>query len=260
MDNEQYQTDKMERKKREAEPRQQPGLEAEPRQQTGEGAEPRQHPSEEAESRQQPGQEAEPRQQPIEEAQPRQLSVEGPEPRQHPGQEVEPRQQTHEEAGPEEETHEVREKGLWGPAEAEEEGEDLHVLQPECKVHVEEEQFVTEDEDAEPALQRYDCESSEAENVYTDPDTGQLFTLDTEAPNTSDADVPPSYSKAVSFDHLSVSSDESDCDRHLMVMTPDSRSDLDDPLLPSTTTELTASELLLNKSVFRCLIVLSYII
>ncbi|KAA0718548.1 Piezo-type mechanosensitive ion channel component 2 [Triplophysa tibetana] len=247
VDNEQYQTDKMERKKREAEPREQPGLEAEPRQQTGEGAESRQHPSEEAESRQQPGQEAEPRQQPIEEAQARQLSVEGPEPRQHPSEEAEPRQQTHQEAGPEEAIHEVREDCLWGPAEVEEEREDLHVLQPECKVHIEEEQFVTEDEDAEPARQRYDCESSEAENGYTDPDTGQLFTMDTEAPNTSDADVPPSYSKAVSFDRLSVSSDESDSRRHLMVMTPDSRSDLDDPLLPSTTTELTASELLLNK-------------
>uniref|UniRef100_A0A8C1BZ18 Piezo-type mechanosensitive ion channel component n=1 Tax=Cyprinus carpio carpio TaxID=630221 RepID=A0A8C1BZ18_CYPCA len=75
----------------------------------------------------------------------------------------------------------------------------------------------------------------------------ELFTPDTDAPNTSDADVPPSYSKAVSFDHLSVSSDESDSDKRLMLMTPDSRSDLDDPLMPSMTTDLTASELLLNK-------------
>uniref|UniRef100_A0A8C7I5S7 Piezo type mechanosensitive ion channel component 2 n=1 Tax=Oncorhynchus kisutch TaxID=8019 RepID=A0A8C7I5S7_ONCKI len=69
-----------------------------------------------------------------------------------------------------------------------------------------------------------------------------LYTPDTDAPNTSDADVPPSYSK--------VSEDESDRDdNRMMAMTPDtSRSDyLDDPLLPSLTTELTASELLLNK-------------
>uniref|UniRef100_A0AAZ3R3X8 Piezo-type mechanosensitive ion channel component n=1 Tax=Oncorhynchus tshawytscha TaxID=74940 RepID=A0AAZ3R3X8_ONCTS len=77
-----------------------------------------------------------------------------------------------------------------------------------------------------------------------------LYTPDTDAPNTSDADVPPSYSKAVSFDRLEVSEDESDRDdNRMMAMTPDtSRSDyLDDPLLPSLTTELTASELLLNK-------------
>uniref|UniRef100_A0A673LGM8 Piezo-type mechanosensitive ion channel component 2-like n=1 Tax=Sinocyclocheilus rhinocerous TaxID=307959 RepID=A0A673LGM8_9TELE len=82
-------------------------------------------------------------------------------------------------------------------------------------------------------------------NMQTDVISGQLFTPDTDAPNTSDADVPPSYSKAVSFDRLSVSSDDSD--KRLMLMTPDSRSDLDDPLLPSMTTDLTASELLLNK-------------
>ncbi|XP_045061985.1 LOW QUALITY PROTEIN: piezo-type mechanosensitive ion channel component 2, partial [Coregonus clupeaformis] len=78
----------------------------------------------------------------------------------------------------------------------------------------------------------------------------KLYTPDTDAPNTSDADVPPSYSKAVSFDRLDMSDDESDRDdKRMMVMTPDtSRSDyLDDPRLPSLTTELTASELLLNK-------------
>ncbi|KAG7455474.1 hypothetical protein MATL_G00257140 [Megalops atlanticus] len=69
---------------------------------------------------------------------------------------------------------------------------------------------------------------------------------DTDGP--MDGDVPPSYSKAVSFDRLSVTSDSED-DKRLMVMTPDdSRSDYaDDSLLPSTTLELTASELLLNK-------------
>uniref|UniRef100_A0A672QS65 Piezo-type mechanosensitive ion channel component 2-like n=1 Tax=Sinocyclocheilus grahami TaxID=75366 RepID=A0A672QS65_SINGR len=85
-----------------------------------------------------------------------------------------------------------------------------------------------------------------AETVEDKPegaDHEELFTPDTDAPNTSDADVPPSYSKAVSFDRLSVSSDDSDSDKRLMLMTPDSRCDLDDPLLPS----MTASELLLNK-------------
>ncbi|XP_066575227.1 piezo-type mechanosensitive ion channel component 2 isoform X2 [Amia ocellicauda] len=79
----------------------------------------------------------------------------------------------------------------------------------------------------------------------------QLYTPDTDAPTTYptdvDVDVPPSYSKAVSFDRMSVSSDEDD--KGLMAMTPDdSRSDrIDDTLLPSLTHELTASELLLNK-------------
>uniref|UniRef100_A0A6Q2XB51 Piezo-type mechanosensitive ion channel component n=1 Tax=Esox lucius TaxID=8010 RepID=A0A6Q2XB51_ESOLU len=56
--------------------------------------------------------------------------------------------------------------------------------------------------------------------------------------------------EAVSFDRLEMSDDESDkYDKRMMVMTPDtSRSDYqDDPRLPSLTTELTASELLLNK-------------
>ncbi|KAM9844577.1 piezo-type mechanosensitive ion channel component 2 [Aulostomus maculatus] len=78
---------------------------------------------------------------------------------------------------------------------------------------------------------------------------GLLYTADTDASKTSDADVPPSYSKAVSFDRLEVSDDESDMDRkRRMVMTSDSRSDSrSDIMLPSMTTELTASELLLNK-------------
>lgn len=76
-----------------------------------------------------------------------------------------------------------------------------------------------------------------------------LCTVDTDVSKTSDADVPPSYSKAVSFDRLEVSDDESDMDRkRRMVMTSDSRSDSrSDIMLPSMTTELTASELLLNK-------------
>ncbi|XP_062843387.1 piezo-type mechanosensitive ion channel component 2 [Trichomycterus rosablanca] len=92
-------------------------------------------------------------------------------------------------------------------------------------------------------------ESSGPEFAPAERSCGGAFTPDTDVPNTSDADVPPSYSKAVSFERLSVSSDESDEEKGLMLMTSDSRSDLlsDDALLPSQTTELTASELLLNK-------------
>lgn len=85
--------------------------------------------------------------------------------------------------------------------------------------------------------------------MQTERREGLLFTPDTDASKTSDAEVPPSYSKAVSFDRLEVSDDESDIDRkRRMIMTSDSRSDSrSDIMLPSMTTELTASELLLNK-------------
>ncbi|XP_067834408.1 piezo-type mechanosensitive ion channel component 2 [Heptranchias perlo] len=60
-------------------------------------------------------------------------------------------------------------------------------------------------------------------------------------------EVPPSYSKAVSLDHLSFSSDSVD-EKHLMALTPDSRTDkLEDAIFPNLSHELTASELLLNK-------------
>ncbi|XP_073720596.1 piezo-type mechanosensitive ion channel component 2-like isoform X1 [Misgurnus anguillicaudatus] len=144
-------------------------------------------------------------------------------------------------------TEEVMVESQWDPVDSDEGREDVQVSQGEFKVHMEEEQFVTEEEDGEEPLRRDDGESSGAENGQTDLHSGQLLTPDTEMPNTSDADVPPSYSKAVSFDRLSMSSDESDSDKRLMLMTPDSKSDLDDSLLPSMTTELTASELLLNK-------------
>uniref|UniRef100_A0A3B4E1R7 Piezo-type mechanosensitive ion channel component n=1 Tax=Pygocentrus nattereri TaxID=42514 RepID=A0A3B4E1R7_PYGNA len=113
-----------------------------------------------------------------------------------------------------------------------------------------EEQYRMEREAGDQSPRRTDGESSGPEYVSADRVAGQLFTPDTDAPNTSDADVPPSYSKAVSFDRLSISSEESDNDKRLMLMTSDSRSDLDDSLLPSQTTELTASELLLNKMFF----------
>ncbi|CAM4586729.1 unnamed protein product [Leuciscus chuanchicus] len=134
----------------------------------------------------------------------------------------------------------------WDLVDPEEAVKDVQDPQLACDDHREEEQCVTDDEECEESIHQDEGESSGPENVQTDVVSGQLFTPDTDAPNTSDADVPPSYSKVVSFDRLSVS-DESDSDKRLMVMTPDSKSDLDDPLLPSTTTDLTASELLLNK-------------
>ncbi|XP_041103693.1 piezo-type mechanosensitive ion channel component 2-like [Polyodon spathula] len=78
----------------------------------------------------------------------------------------------------------------------------------------------------------------------------QLYTPDIDGPATyptdTDGDVPPSYSKAVSFDRVSVSSNGDSVDKPLMAMTmEDSRTD--DVILPSLTHELTASELLLNK-------------
>ncbi|TNM98493.1 hypothetical protein fugu_014739 [Takifugu bimaculatus] len=97
-------------------------------------------------------------------------------------------------------------------------------------------------------------ESDDGEEIrdflQTERKPGLLYTPDTDASKTSDTDVPPSYSKAVSFDHLVVSDDDdSDTDRRRrMIMTSDSRSDSrSDIMLPSMTTELTASELLLNK-------------
>lgn len=60
-------------------------------------------------------------------------------------------------------------------------------------------------------------------------------------------EVPPSYSKAVSLEHLTFSSDSAG-EKHLMALTPDSRLDLlEDPIFPNLSHELTASELLLNK-------------
>lgn len=115
--------------------------------------------------------------------------------------------------------------------------------------HVDEEHDRLEDDGEAQSPGREDGESSGPELMPGEGTSRQLFTPDTDIPNTSDADVPPSYSKAVSFDRLSVASPESDEDKQLMLMTSDSRSDLlsDDALLPSQTTELTASELLLNK-------------
>lgn len=120
------------------------------------------------------------------------------------------------------------------------EGSSLPLEEAESALSGQDKDFNTDSEDGE---RRHDFLPSQAKGGP------QLYTPDTDASKTSDADVPPSYSKAVSFDRLEVSDDESDMDRkRRMVMTSDSRSDSrSDIMLPSMTTELTASELLLNK-------------
>ncbi|XP_054480874.1 LOW QUALITY PROTEIN: piezo-type mechanosensitive ion channel component 2 [Anoplopoma fimbria] len=131
-----------------------------------------------------------------------------------------------------------REKAPWesfGP----DEGPSLRLEETEPAPSAQERDFTPESEDG----------GDQQDFMQTDGRVGQLYTPDTDVSKTSDADVPPSYSKAVSFDRLEVSDDESDMDRkRRMVMTSDSRSDSrSDIMLPSMTTELTASELLLNK-------------
>uniref|UniRef100_A0A452IAF1 Uncharacterized protein n=1 Tax=Gopherus agassizii TaxID=38772 RepID=A0A452IAF1_9SAUR len=82
---------------------------------------------------------------------------------------------------------------------------------------------------------------------------GAAYTSDTDVPSYSAADgnaeVPPSYSKAVSFDHLSFSSQDDSAGKNFMMVSPDdSQIDkLNDTILPPLTHDLTASELLLNK-------------
>ncbi|XP_054983080.1 piezo-type mechanosensitive ion channel component 2 isoform X2 [Sorex araneus] len=86
---------------------------------------------------------------------------------------------------------------------------------------------------------------AEEEEVGLTPDT-ELLQYSTEE---GDVEVPPSYSKAVSFEHLSFGSpDGCGGQNHMAVSPDDSRSDrLDFSILPPLTHELTASELLLNK-------------
>lgn len=154
---------------------------------------------------------------------------------------------------------EEAETGPWISVEPESEQEHEEELAP-VEENPEETEWASEDQEEQEqdrlkddgeaqSSQREDGESSGPELMPAEKSCGQLFTPDTDVPNTSDADVPPSYSKAVSFDRLSVDSPESDEEKQFMLMTSDSRSDLmsDDALLPSQTTELTASELLLNK-------------
>ncbi|KFQ13570.1 Piezo-type mechanosensitive ion channel component 2, partial [Leptosomus discolor] len=82
---------------------------------------------------------------------------------------------------------------------------------------------------------------------------GAAYTPDTDVPLystvDSNAEAPPSYSKAVSFEHLPFGSPDDSAAKSLMMVSPDdSRTDkLNDTILPPLTHELTASELLLNK-------------
>uniref|UniRef100_A0A669PMJ5 Piezo type mechanosensitive ion channel component 2 n=1 Tax=Phasianus colchicus TaxID=9054 RepID=A0A669PMJ5_PHACC len=82
---------------------------------------------------------------------------------------------------------------------------------------------------------------------------GAAYTPDTDVPLystvDSNAEAPPSYSKAVSFEHLPFGSPDDSAGKSLMMVSPDdSRTDrLNDAILPPLTHELTASELLLNK-------------
>lgn len=142
------------------------------------------------------------------------------------------------EEGLQEQQDQEREEAPWesfGP----DEGPSSRVEELQASPSAQEKEFITESEDG----------AGQQDFMPTEGQTELLYTPDTDASKTSDADVPPSYSKAVSFDRLEVSDDESDTDRkRCMVMTSDSRSDSrSDIMLPSMTTELTASELLLNK-------------
>ncbi|XP_031720951.1 piezo-type mechanosensitive ion channel component 2 isoform X3 [Anarrhichthys ocellatus] len=139
---------------------------------------------------------------------------------------------------PRDQNREEREEAPWeslGP----DEGPSLRLVETESAPFAQEKDFTTESEDG----------GEQQDFMPTEGRVGLAYTPDTDASKTFDADVPPSYSKAVSFDRLEVSDDESDMDRkRRMVMTSDSHSDSrSDIMLPSMTTELTASELLLNK-------------
>ncbi|XP_039701921.1 piezo-type mechanosensitive ion channel component 2 isoform X4 [Pteropus medius] len=96
-----------------------------------------------------------------------------------------------------------------------------------------------------------DEKAEEAEETEESEEAG--LTPDTELPQSSteegDVEVPPSYSKAVSFERLSFSSRDDSAGPSRMAVSPDdSRSDrLESSILPPLTHELTASELLLKK-------------
>ncbi|XP_072903212.1 piezo-type mechanosensitive ion channel component 2 isoform X3 [Hemitrygon akajei] len=82
----------------------------------------------------------------------------------------------------------------------------------------------------------------EVEDEQDEEATVPVYTTDTMT-----EEVPPSYSKAVSLEHLSISSDSAG-GKQIMALTPDSKVDLlEDPIFPNLSHELTASELLLNK-------------
>uniref|UniRef100_A0A8U8B4W4 Piezo-type mechanosensitive ion channel component n=1 Tax=Geospiza parvula TaxID=87175 RepID=A0A8U8B4W4_GEOPR len=94
-------------------------------------------------------------------------------------------------------------------------------------------------------------EEEEVEDYSLDSE-GAAYTPDTDVPLystvDSNAEAPPSYSKAVSFEHLPFGSPDNSAGKSLMMVSPDdSRTDKLDRILPPLTHELTASELLLNK-------------
>ncbi|XP_011524025.1 piezo-type mechanosensitive ion channel component 2 isoform X1 [Homo sapiens] len=91
----------------------------------------------------------------------------------------------------------------------------------------------------------YDVGAMGAEEASLTPEEEltQFSTLD------GDVEAPPSYSKAVSFEHLSFGSQDDSAGKNRMAVSPDdSRTDkLGSSILPPLTHELTASELLLKK-------------
>lgn len=95
-----------------------------------------------------------------------------------------------------------------------------------------------EEEEAEEAQ---DSKESEEAGLTPDTELPQSFAED------GDMEVPPSYSKAVSFERLSFGAQDNSC--HMAVSPDDSRWEdrLGPSILPALTHELTASELLLNK-------------
>lgn len=84
------------------------------------------------------------------------------------------------------------------------------------------------------------------EEVSLTPDEEELPQFSTDD---GDVEAPPSYSKAVSFEHLSFASqDDTGAKNHMVVSPDDSRTDkLESSILPPLTHELTASDLLMNK-------------
>ncbi|XP_006526236.1 piezo-type mechanosensitive ion channel component 2 isoform X7 [Mus musculus] len=106
-------------------------------------------------------------------------------------------------------------------------------------------------EGLEPEL--HDAEEKEYAAEYEAGVEEISLTPDEELPqfSTDDCDVeaPPSYSKAVSFEHLSFASqDDSGAKNHMVVSPDDSRTDkLESSILPPLTHELTASDLLMSK-------------
>ncbi|KAM4815295.1 LOW QUALITY PROTEIN: piezo-type mechanosensitive ion channel component 2-like [Thomomys bottae] len=144
--------------------------------------------------------------------------------------------------------------------EVEEAEEEAMGLEPELREaeeeKQEEEEEEEEEEEVEEEAEEEEQEEEEEEEVVVvefDAEAEEVgLTPDEELPqfSTDDGDVeaPPSYSKAVSFEHLSFASqDDSGAKNHMVVSPDDSHTDkLESSILPPLTHELTASELLLN--------------